>query len=53
MKSYFVDRSKKFAIIDNGKIISKHISFYHAQTGVEKHLKTGKIGNGYIIKILQ
>ena len=33
-----------------GKLISKHKSFWHAQTAVEKHLRSGKINNNYCIE---
>ena len=48
-----VDRSKKFAIIDNGKIISKHVDFYNAQLAVERHFRDRKISNKYKIVSLK
>lgn len=48
-KSYTIDRSKKFAVIDKGKIISKHVDFFLAQSAVERHLKNDKITNDYDI----
>jgi len=47
------DRTKKFAIVDNGKIVSKHINFYLAQTGAESGLKNGKLSNDYKIVSLK
>jgi len=35
-----------------GKVISKHKSFYSAQTAVEKWLKIGKINNNYCIETI-
>jgi len=49
MWSYTTDRSKKFAIVDKGKIISKHVDFYNAQKAVERHLRDRKISNNYEI----
>jgi len=49
IKSYTIDRTKKFAIVDKGKIISKHVDFYNAQTSSERHLKNRKITNNYKI----
>jgi len=40
---------KTWKIICKGKTISKHLDFYHAQEGVERHLKSGKIDNTYEI----
>jgi len=48
--SYTIDRTKKFQIVYRDKIISKHVDFYLAQLAVEKHLKSGKIGNEYEIQ---
>lgn len=33
-----------------GKIVSKHKSFYLAQSAIEKWLRTGKITNNYCIE---
>jgi len=42
-------KQKTWAIVTNeGKIFSKHIDFYNAQTGVERHLGK-KLNNGYEI----
>ena len=49
ISSYTIDRSKKFAIIDKDKIISKHVDFYNAQKAVERHLRDRKISNNYEI----
>ena len=49
VRSYTIDRSKKFAIVDKGKVISKHVDFYNAQKAVEKHFKNRKITNDYKI----
>lgn len=49
ISSYTIDRSKKFAIVDKGKIISKHVDFYNAQKAVERHLRDRKISNNYEI----
>ena len=52
MKSYEIDRQKKFMVVDKGqkrRIVSKHISFYLAQCAVERHLKNGRITNNYEI----
>ena len=48
-RAYTIDRSKKFAVIDKGKIISKHVDFYNAQTAVERHLRNRKLSNNYEI----
>jgi len=53
MRSYTIDRRKKFAVIDKGKIISKHVDFYNAQKAVERHLRNRKISNNYKIVSLQ
>jgi len=49
VRCYTIDRSKKFAVIDKGTIISKHVDFYLAQKAVERHLKDRKISNDYEI----
>jgi len=48
-KVYCINKTKKFIVADNEKIISKHCCFYHAQKGVERHLKAQKISNNYNI----
>jgi hypothetical protein len=48
-RSYSADRNKKFVVMDEGKIISKHVDFYNAQLAVDRHLKNGKISNFYKI----
>jgi len=48
-RAYTIDRSKKFVIIDKGKIISKHVDFYNAQKAVERHLRNRKLSNNYEI----
>lgn len=52
-KSYTTERTLKFAIVDQGKIISKHIDFYNSQCTVERHLRNNKISNNYEIKPLR
>jgi hypothetical protein len=47
VKSYTIDRSKKWAVVDKGKIISTHVDFYLAQKSVERKLKARKISNDY------
>lgn len=47
LRAKTIDRSKKWAVIDKGKIISKHIDFYNAQLAVERHLRDRKISNKY------
>jgi len=47
--SYTINRKKKFAIIDKGKVISKHVDFWNAQEAVGRHFRSGKIGNSYQI----
>ena len=42
-----LDRSKKWAVVDKGKIISKHVDFYLAQTAVTRHFQNRKITNSY------
>lgn len=42
--------TKSWFVVDGGKIISKHSSFYLAQKGSEKGLKLGKLTNNYEIK---
>lgn len=49
VKVIHTDKTKTHCVFYNGKIISWHIDFYLAQCAVEKHLRTGKIGNGYEI----
>jgi len=44
-----VDRTKTWQIVDNGEVISKHISLWHAQTAAERKLKEKKITNKYEI----
>ena len=39
----------KHFVIDDGKIISQHRSFYLAQCAVERHLRKNKISNNYQI----
>jgi len=45
----YKDRTKRWRVVCDGKTISKHITFLHAQNGVERHLRTGKINNNYEI----
>ena len=52
-KVYDVDRHKKFMVICDNKIISKHVSFYLAQCAVERHLKNGRINNNYEIQLVK
>ena len=52
MRSYEIDRTKKWQIICEGKIVSKHVSFYLAQIAATRHLKSGKINNSYKIESL-
>jgi len=40
-----------YYVICMNKVISRHKSFYLAQTAIEKHLKSGKINNNYKIEI--
>jgi len=51
-RSYTIDRRKKFAVVDKGKIVSKHVDFYLAQMAVERHLRNRKISNNYRIVAL-
>jgi len=47
-----VDRSFKEVVVDQGRIVSRHRSFYNAQCAVERHLRSGRIGNNYEIMTL-
>ncbi len=52
MSKYYsrsLNNNKTHAVIDAGKIISKHRDFYLAQTAVEKHLRENRISNDYEI----
>ncbi len=44
-----IDRRLQEAVIDGGRIISRHCSFYNAQCAVERYLRTGRISNNYKI----
>ena len=48
-KAHSIDRTKSWKVVCYGKIISKHIDFYNAQSAVERHLKNDKIDNSYEI----
>ena len=54
IKSYFVDKKEKWAIIANGSIVSKHISLYHAQTYIPKLHRKGVLlpGDDYKIETI-
>jgi len=52
MRSYEIDRRKKWQITCKGKTISKHVSFYLAQKAATRHLKSDKIDNSYKIESL-
>jgi len=49
VKSYSINREKLWKVVCYGKIISKHIDFYNAQSAVERYLKNDKIDNSYEI----
>ena len=48
-KYIYADRRKKWQVVCNGKIISKHIEFIHAQNNITKLFEAGRINNGYEI----
>lgn len=41
---------KEWQVVCNGKVISKHISFYHAQENIPKLYKENRIDNSYEIE---
>ena len=43
------DKRRNTAVVYDGKVISRHEDFWHAQTAVSKHLESGLIHNGYSI----
>ena len=44
------DRKKTWQVKCKGKIISKHIDFWHAQEAIPRLFKKGKIDNSYTIE---
>jgi len=48
-KYIYEDRQKKWQVVCDGKVISKHIDFYHAQEYIPKLFRAGRINNGYEI----
>jgi len=54
VKSYTIDRTKKWQVRRGEKVISKHIDFYLAQTEVEKQVKRdfwdGAVNSNYKIE---
>lgn len=50
VKYIYTDRRKKWQVICNGKIISKHIEFIHAQEYIPKLFSQGRINNDYEIQ---
>jgi hypothetical protein len=49
IKYVYPDRTKKWQIVCNDKIISQHIEFIHAQEYVPRLFKQGRIDNNYEI----
>lgn len=50
VKYIYPDKRKEWQIICNGKIISKHMDFYHAQEYIPKLFRQGRINNNYEIQ---
>jgi len=49
IKYIYPDRKKTWAIVCDGKVISKHISFIHAQEHITKLFREKRINNNYKI----
>lgn len=46
----YQDRCKKWKIVCDSKVISKHITFTHAQEYIPKLFKQNRISNNYKIE---